>query len=95
MTGMGKVRVRLFARLADLAGTRSAELDLGEGLTAADAYRLLCRQHPEMEDLEGSLMYAVNAQYVPAEHPLRDGDELALIPPVSGGACAREPATGN
>jgi len=86
MTGMGKVRVRLFARLADVAGTRSAEVDLGEGLTAGDAYRLLCRQHPDMEGLEGSLMYAVNAEYVPAEHPLRPGDELALIPPVSGGA---------
>lgn len=86
MTGMGKVRVRLFARLADVAGTRSAEIDLGEGLTAGDAYHLLCRQHPDMDGLEGSLMYAVNAEYVPAEHPLQPGDELALIPPVSGGA---------
>ena len=86
MTGIGKVRVRLFARLADVAGTRTTEVDLGEGLTAGDAYRLLCREHPDMEGLEGSLMYAVNAEYVPADHPLRDGDELALIPPVSGGA---------
>lgn len=82
---MAKVQVRLFARLADVAGTRTTEVDLGEGLTAGDAYRLLCRQHPDMEGLEGSLMYAVNAEYVPAEHPLRPGDELALIPPVSGG----------
>ena len=86
MAGMGKVRVRLFARLADVAGTRATEVDLGEGLTAGDAYRLLCRQHPEMSGLEGSLMYAVNAEYVAADHPLRDEDELALIPPVSGGA---------
>jgi molybdopterin converting factor subunit 1 len=89
MTGIGKVRVRLFARLADVAGTRTTEVDLGEGLTAGDAYRLLCREHPDMEGLEGSLMYAVNAEYVRAEHPLKDGDELALIPPVSGGSCAR------
>ncbi len=72
--------------LADVAGTRSTEVDLGEGLTAADAYRLLCREHPDMEGLGGSLMYAVNAEYVHADHPLRDGDELALIPPVSGGS---------
>jgi molybdopterin converting factor subunit 1 len=85
MPSAGKVRIRLFARLADVAGTRQAEVDLGEGLTAGDAYRLLCRQHPEMEGLDGSLMYAVNAEYVTAEHPLSDGDELALIPPVSGG----------
>jgi len=86
MEGIGKVQVRLFARLADVAGTRSAEVELGEGLTAGDAYRLLCREYPGMAGLEGSLMYAVNAEYVGAEHPLRDGDELALIPPVSGGA---------
>ena len=88
MTGLGKVRVRLFARLADVAGTRVAEVDLGEGLTAGDAYRLLCSRYPAMEGLEGSLMYAVNAEYVSAEQPLQDGDELALIPPVSGGSNA-------
>jgi len=88
MTGLGKVRVRFFARLADVAGTRVAELDLGEGLTAGDAYRLLCGKYPAMEGLKGSLMYAVNAEYVSAEQPLQDGDELALIPPVSGGSNA-------
>jgi molybdopterin converting factor subunit 1 len=85
MASVGKVRVRLFARLADVAGTRSTEVELGEGLTAGDAYRLLCREHPAMGGLEGSLMYAVNAEYVAPDHPLRAGDELALIPPVSGG----------
>lgn len=85
---MGKVRVRLFARLADVAGMRATEVDLGEGLTAGDAYRLLCNTYPAMEGLEGSLMYAVNAEYVSADKPLQDGDELALIPPVSGGSNA-------
>jgi molybdopterin converting factor subunit 1 len=83
---LGKVRVRLFARLGELAGTRELEVETGEGLTAADVYRLLCERHPEMSGLNGSLMYAVNAEYVGADHPLCDGDELALIPPVSGGA---------
>jgi molybdopterin converting factor small subunit len=41
-----------------------------------------------MSGLDGSLMYAVNAEYVDQDHPLRDGDELALIPPVSGGTRA-------
>ena len=86
MTGVGKIRIRLFARLADVAGTRQAEVELGEGLTAGDAYRLLCRRFPEMEGLGGSLMYAVNAEYVSEDHPLQDGDELALIPPVRGGS---------
>jgi len=81
-----KAKVRLFARLADLAGTRETEVEMGEGLSVAEAFELLCRRFPEMAGLAGSLMYAVNAEYVSPDHPLRAGDELALIPPVSGGA---------
>lgn len=90
-----KVKVRLFARLADLAGTRETEVELGEGLSVAEAFRVLCQRFPEMADHAGSLMYAVNAEYVSPDHPLRAGDELALIPPVSGGGRARpEPVEG-
>ena len=81
-----KAKVRLFARLADLAGARETELELGEGLSVAEAFEVLCRRFPEMAGLAGSLMFAVNAEYVSPDHPLRAGDELALIPPVSGGA---------
>src|SRR3989338_9714365 len=80
-----KAKVRLFARLADLAGTRETELELGEGLSVAEAFRVLCQRFPEMADHAGSLMYAVNAEYVSPDHPLRAGDELAPIPPASGG----------
>jgi molybdopterin converting factor subunit 1 len=83
---VAKVQVRLFARLSELAGTRETEVELGEGLTAHDAYVALCRRFPDMSGLNGSIMYAVNAEYVEPDHPLHDGDELALIPPVSGGA---------
>jgi molybdopterin converting factor subunit 1 len=80
-----KARVRLFARLSELAGRREIEIELGEGLSAGEAYRLLCTRYPDMAAYAGTVMYAVNAEYVSPEHPLRDGDELALIPPVSGG----------
>jgi molybdopterin synthase catalytic subunit len=80
-----RATVRLFARLSELAGTRVAEVELGEGLTAGDAFRALCQRYPDLADFEDSLMFAVNAEYVQADHPLRDGDELAIIPPVSGG----------
>ena len=83
---MAKVKVRLFARLAELAGTRDAEVEIGEGLTAGDAFRLLARSHPSIAPFEARVMYAVNREYVEASSPLSEGDELALIPPVSGGA---------
>jgi len=86
-----KAKVRLFARLAELAGTRETEVELGQGLSVGEAFDALCRRFPEMGDLAGSLMYAVNAEYVTPEHPLREGDELALIPPVSGGAPSAHP----
>jgi molybdopterin converting factor subunit 1 len=82
-----KATVRLFARLADLAGTREVELDLGEGLTAADVLPLLARHYPALAGFDASLMYAVNSEYADPSQPIRDGDEIALIPPVSGGAC--------
>ena len=85
---MPTVKVRFFARLADIAGTREAELEIGEGITAAAALDLLARRYPGMDQAAGSVMYAVNAEYVNAAHPLQPGDELALIPPVSGGAGA-------
>ncbi len=90
-----KAKVRFFARLAEVAGTRETEVELGEGLSAGDAFRLLCQRFPELADHADSLMYAVNAEYVPPDHPLQAGDELALIPPVSGGSRARpEPGEG-
>ncbi len=85
---MAKVKVRLFARLSEVAGVREADVELGEGITAGDAYRLLCNRYPAMAGFDDALMYAVNAEYVPSEQPLQDGDELALIPPVSGGTDA-------
>jgi molybdopterin converting factor subunit 1 len=85
MSGAGKATVRLFARLSELAGVRETEVELGEGLTAGDVFGLLCRRYPDLAGMEGVLVFALNAEYVTPDHPVRDGDELALIPPVSGG----------
>src|ERR1700687_2410504 len=79
------VTVRLFARLAELPGVRQTTVDIGEGLTAGDVYALLSRRHPGIAGFGASVMFARNQEYVSAETPLAPGDELALIPPVSGG----------
>ena len=83
-----KAKVRLFARLSELAGTRLAEVELGEGLTAGDVYALLCDRYPQLAGFGDVLRYAVNGEYVTAVHPVGENDEVALIPPVSGGAVA-------
>lgn len=85
---MATVTVRLFARLAELAGMRAADVEIGEGLRAKEVFALLARDHPQIAGLQANVMYAVNREYVDADHVLRPGDELAIIPPVSGGAHA-------
>jgi MoaE-MoaD fusion protein len=77
------VRVKLFAVLRERAGRDELELELPEGACVADALAAV-------DDLAGglSLVLAVNREYAAPDAPLAAGDELALIPPVSGGAGA-------
>ena len=76
-----RVRVRLFAGLRERAGTGMRELELPEGARVEDVWPAL-----GLGDEPAGLLYAANQAYVPAERELVDGDEVALIPPVSGGA---------
>ena len=80
-----KVRVLFFARLRDLLGRESVELDNPEIHSAGDAYRILRIRYPQLEAFSRSLMVAVNQEFADWETPVREGDELALFPPVSGG----------
>ncbi|MDQ3067640.1 MAG: molybdenum cofactor biosynthesis protein MoaE [Actinomycetota bacterium] len=75
-----RVRIRLFAGLRERAGTGSRELELADGATLADVWRGL-----ELGDEPPGLLYAVNKRYASSETPLSHGDEVAVIPPVSGG----------
>jgi MoaE-MoaD fusion protein len=76
-----RVTVRLFAGLRERAGFGERALELAEGARLADVWPAL-----ELGDEPAGLLYALNRAYAPAEQVLADGDEVALIPPVSGGA---------
>ena len=76
-----KVAVRLFAGLRELAGTRALEIDLPDGAIAADVWPALA-----LGDEPAGLLVAINKSYAEPGTVLADGDEVALIPPVSGGA---------
>ncbi len=80
-----KVRVLFFARLRDLLGRESVELDSPKIRSAGDAYQILRAQYPELDAFSRSLLVAVNQEFADWETPVREGDELALFPPVSGG----------
>jgi molybdopterin synthase catalytic subunit len=81
-----RVRVRLFAMQRELAGTRGVELDLAPGATIEDAWAALVDRFPSLASGRAALRFARNGGYAPPETPLDDGDEVAMIPPVSGGA---------
>jgi len=80
------VTVRLFAVLREQAGSATLELQLDAGATVADAIGELRRGPLSGLPERAPFAVAVAREYVDRDHPLRDGDELALVPPVSGGA---------
>lgn len=85
-----EVRVRLFAVLRERAGRDEVALELDEGATVADALCALRRHDglaPALERLK--VVMAVNREYAAGDQPLHEGDEVALIPPVSGGAAGQ------
>jgi molybdopterin synthase catalytic subunit len=75
-----QITVRLFAGLRELAGTGRQELELPEGSSLSDVWAPL-----ELGDEPAGLLYAVNREYAGPDTELSEGDEVALIPPVSGG----------
>ena len=77
------IRVLLFGAAADRAGIRETELDVQDGTTVAEIWPLLSRRHPDLEPMRDT--QAVNGEYARGEDAVAPGDEVAVLPPVSGG----------
>lgn len=77
-----RIHVLFFAYLRERCG-REAELDADEDASVGDLWAVLRVRYPALAD--ATVRFAVNRVYVDKAHPLHDNDELALIPPVSGG----------
>ena len=80
-----KVRLLYFAVLRDITGKNEDEVELPEGTRAVEIWNRLRAQHSKLSGYERPPMTAVNEAYVSADQTLRDGDEVAFIPPVAGG----------
>jgi MoaE-MoaD fusion protein len=81
-----RLRVRFFAIHRELLGRREEELELPEGATIAGAWSELTMRHPALAPSLPIVRFARNAVYADPDERLADGDELAIIPPVAGGA---------
>ncbi len=80
-----RIDVRLFAQARERVGSGHAALEVPAGSTVSDALTLLERAYPALAELRPHLAIAVDGTLAHAGDPLREGCELALLPPVSGG----------
>jgi molybdopterin converting factor subunit 1 len=81
-----RVKVQLFARLRELAGRGETHVDVPPGARVADVWRTIASAHPELEPFGGAVSCAVNADFAQRTAVVHEGDEVAFLPPVSGGA---------
>lgn len=79
------VTVRLFALIREKAGTDSLALELPDGADLKQAVETMRRQHPALEPYLDNLRFSIDMDFVEANAVLGEGDEVVLIPPVSGG----------
>ena len=86
------VNLLLFASCADIVGSREMTVEVADGGSLDDLMGILVSNHPKLGKLRKSMMVSVNQEYVGVDFALSDGDEVALIPPVSGGGPPPRPS---
>ncbi len=80
-----RVTIRLFARLREIAGAGELTREVPGGATVGAVWKALAAEFPAMARYEATISSAVNADFAPMSAALADGDEVAFLPPVSGG----------
>jgi molybdopterin converting factor subunit 1 len=81
-----RITIKLFARLREIAGAGKLERELADGATVGDLLAALRAEFPRLAEVTARTITSVNQEFAPPDRPLRDGDEVAIFPPVSGGA---------
>jgi molybdopterin converting factor subunit 1 len=81
-----QVTVRYFAGHRDITGCAAEQIDLSPGATVGALWELLVGRYPRLGGYSGRLLYAVNQEFGTLGTELHGGDEVAFIPPVSGGS---------
>jgi len=80
-----RITIRLFGRLRDMAGVSDLRRELPDSATVATAWADLAAEFPQMSPWARAVSAAVNADFAKMTAPLAEGDEVAFLPPVSGG----------
>jgi len=80
-----KVRAELYSRLKEIVDASAIELSLPENATVNNLFEQLKRRYPELEIFDKSVLFGIGVEFVDRDHGLKDGDTVAIMPPVQGG----------
>lgn len=85
MSSTVSIRLKFFASAREIVGKKDLVIDIKRGSKAKDVLDRLMERYPDLKQLEDQLILAVNKQTGRADKMIEDGDEIAVLPPVSGG----------
>lgn len=80
-----KVRVQFYAQLRDLTGSHEQDVDLGEGSNVRDLLEKIYAQTPSLREHNKSILIGAGVEFVDREYVVKEGEEIAIMPPVQGG----------
>ncbi len=80
-----RISIRLFSHLRDLAGTDQITIELPDGSRVSDLLARVYREHPELAATDKTILVAADIEFVGRNDPLKEGEEISLMPPVQGG----------
>src|SRR5262249_61771790 len=84
-----RIRVLLFGQLKDIVGRPEESVEIQTGSSLSDLMARYAQQFPKFKPMVGSIACSLNREYAAASSVLHDGDEVGLLPPVSGGSLSR------
>jgi sulfur-carrier protein len=79
------VRAEFYSRLREIVGARSLEITLDDSASVRDLVEKLCGDYPPLRDFKKSMLFGIGVEFVEPEHVLKNGEAIAIMPPVQGG----------
>jgi molybdopterin converting factor small subunit len=80
-----KVRAEFYSRLKEIVGARALDISLPKDASVNDLFEHLRESYPKLQDFEKSMLFGIGVEFVDRNHPLNEGDTIAIMPPVQGG----------